>query len=48
MPGISTQPFSVNQKTYNPPSKPVVVICADGSADEYFNAAIVRDRMPNL
>lgn len=45
---ISTQSFTANGITYNPPPKPVVVICMDGSADEYYNAAIARDRMPNL
>lgn len=48
MSSISTKPFSVNQIQYNPPPVPVVVICADGSSDEYFNASLVRDRMPNL
>src|SRR3989337_4063741 len=48
MSNISTQSFSVNNKTYYPPSKPIVVICADGSSDEYFNASLVRDRMPHL
>ncbi|HBJ84520.1 MAG TPA: phosphonoacetate hydrolase, partial [Verrucomicrobiales bacterium] len=40
--------FTVNHRTYNPPSKPVVVICLDGSADEYLDCAIVRGLMPNL
>jgi phosphonoacetate hydrolase len=31
-----------------PPQRPVVVICLDGSADEYLDAALVRGRMPNL
>src|ERR671931_1617999 len=48
MPRFETNPFTVNGRTYNPPARPVVVICLDGSADEYFNAALVRDRMPNL
>jgi len=45
---ISTQPFSVNGKTYHPAAQPIVVICMDGSADEYYNAALARDRVPNL
>jgi phosphonoacetate hydrolase len=45
---ISTQSFYVNGKTYQPPAKPIVVICMDGSADEYYNASLVRDRMPHL
>lgn len=45
---ISTQPFSANGKTYAPPAKPIVVICIDGSADEYLDTTLVYDRMPNL
>jgi len=45
---ISTQPFLVNGKTYNPPAQPIVVICVDGSADEYYNTTLAHDRMPNL
>jgi phosphonoacetate hydrolase len=40
--------FTVNKRTYNLPNCPVVVICLDGSADEYLDAALVRGRMPNL
>lgn len=40
--------FSVNHRTYNPPAKPVVVVCLDGSADEYLDCAIARGFMPNL
>src|SRR6266699_1003143 len=45
---ISTESFSVNGRAYHPPARPVVVICLDGSADEYLDAAMVRGRMPNL
>jgi len=48
MNNISTKPFSVNGKTYSPPAKPVVVICMDGSADEYLDTTMLHDRMPNL
>jgi phosphonoacetate hydrolase len=48
MSSISTRTFSVNKKTYQPAGKPIVVICVDGSGDEYYNASLVRDRMPNL
>lgn len=44
----STQPFVANNITYTPPANPIVVICADGSADEYYNTTLARDRMPNL
>ncbi len=40
--------FTVNHRTYNPPAKPVVVICLDGSADEYLDCALARGLMPNL
>lgn len=45
---ISTQSFSVNGKTYSPSAKPIVVICIDGSADEYLDVTLAHDRMPNL
>src|SRR2546430_10792458 len=45
---ISTRPFTVNGRLYQPPARPVIVICLDGSADEYLDAAIARGRMPNL
>lgn len=45
---ISTQSFSANGKTYSPAAKPIVVICIDGSADEYLDTTLVYDRMPNL
>src|SRR4051794_10789897 len=44
----ATVAFTVNGRTYRPPPRPIVVICLDGSADEYFDAALVRGRMPNL
>lgn len=40
--------FSVNGRTYRANHRPIVVICLDGSADEYFDAALVRGCMPNL
>ncbi len=45
---ISTRSFTVNGKTYTPPARPVVVICLDGSADEYLDITLAHDRMPNL
>lgn len=45
---ISTRSFTANGKTYTPPPRPVVVICLDGSADEYLDATMAHDRMPNL
>src|SRR5919198_1737801 len=45
---FQTNPFNVNGRTYTPPARPIVVICLDGSSDEYLDAALVRGRMPNL
>ena len=45
---ISCKPFTANGKAYSPPECPVVVVCMDGSSDEYLNAALARKRMPNL
>src|SRR5688572_2105125 len=45
---ISTQAFSVNGRKYQPQAKPIVVICIDGSADEYLDTTMSFDRMPNL
>ena len=44
----SANAFTVNQRTYHPPARPIVGICLDGSADEYFDAALARGRMPHL
>jgi len=38
----------VNGRVYRPPARPIVVVCLDGSADDYLDAALVRGRMPNL
>ena len=48
MNSISTQEFSVNGRKYQPAAKPIVVICIDGSADEYLDTSMSFDRMPNL
>jgi phosphonoacetate hydrolase len=45
---ISDKPFSVNGKKYVPAARPIVVVCMDGSADEYYNAALVKDKIPGL
>jgi phosphonoacetate hydrolase len=44
----ATRTFAVNGRTYASPPRPIVVICLDGSADEYLDAALARGRMPNL
>ena len=45
---ISTEVFEANGKKYLPMAKPIVVICIDGSADEYIDTTMSFDRMPNL
>jgi phosphonoacetate hydrolase len=44
----STEPFVVNARRYALPRRIVAVVCLDGSADEYLDAALARGRMPNL
>lgn len=45
---LSTQSFRANDRSYVSPAAPVVVICLDGSADEYLDSTLARDRMPNM
>ncbi|MFC4993831.1 phosphonoacetate hydrolase [Rubritalea tangerina] len=40
--------FSVNNRSYNLPSRPVAVICIDGCADEYISESIAQGYMPRL
>ena len=40
--------FTVNDRHYRVPARPVVVICIDGGADEYFSAAMCRGRLPHI
>ncbi len=47
MKSTATQ-FEVNGRSYETRAIPVAVICLDGSADEYLNAALARGLMPNL
>ena len=39
---------SLNQKNYTLPSVPVVVICADGWANEYISLGFAHGELPNL
>lgn len=40
--------FTVNDRTYTPPHRPIVGICLDGSSDEYLDAALTHGCMPHL
>jgi phosphonoacetate hydrolase len=44
----STTRFTCNDRHYHLPDNPVAVLCLDGSADEYLDAAMARGRMPHL
>lgn len=46
-PPVSTT-FSVNDRTYNVPARPIAVICIDGCGDEYLSTSIAQGRMPNV
>src|SRR5512147_3087460 len=39
---------TVNNRTYAVPTKPVVVVCIDGSEPEYFADGLKRGLLPNL
>ncbi|WP_437194075.1 phosphonoacetate hydrolase [Planctomicrobium sp. SH527] len=45
---IAATSFEANGRRYHPPARPIVVVCIDGSADEYLDATLARRRMPNL
>ncbi|MGF1704094.1 phosphonoacetate hydrolase [Photobacterium makurazakiensis] len=40
--------LTINNRQYRLPSQPVVVICIDGNAPEYFEEAIKQGRMPYM
>lgn len=40
--------FTVNDRTYRPPARPIAVICIDGCADEYLSVSLAQGFMPNL
>ena len=43
----ATNEFTVNDRTYRPPARPVAVICIDGCADEYLDTSLAL-RRPEL
>lgn len=45
---ISSQPFTINNRTYRPAARPLVAVCIDGCGDEYLDATLAHDRMPHL
>ena len=45
---IIVSTISLNQKSYTLPSIPVVVICADGWANEYISLGFAHGELPNL
>jgi phosphonoacetate hydrolase len=48
MPSAKPVCFQVNGRSYRAPARLIVVICLDGSGDEYLDAALARGKMPNL
>ncbi|MFD0892873.1 phosphonoacetate hydrolase [Luteolibacter ambystomatis] len=38
--------FAANNRSYNPPARPIAVLCIDGCADEYISASIAAGKMP--
>lgn len=48
MNNISTNSFQANGINYNPSNKPIVVICIDGSADEYLDVTAAHGRLKSL
>ncbi|HLV79264.1 MAG TPA: phosphonoacetate hydrolase, partial [Chthonomonadaceae bacterium] len=40
--------FHVNGREYQPPTRPIVVICLDGCADEYLDISLARGKMPHM
>lgn len=45
---LTPTPFTVNGRDYDPPASPIAVICIDGSADEYIDAAIAGGVAPHF
>lgn len=45
---VATKPFSVNGIQFRPEAKPIVVVCIDGSANEYLDTTLFHDRLPNF
>ncbi|HEX5026018.1 MAG TPA: phosphonoacetate hydrolase [Agriterribacter sp.] len=48
MAAIASRPFTANGIDYRPKPQPIVVICIDGSADEYLDITAAHNRLPNL
>ena len=40
--------FTINDRSYSLPNRPIAVICIDGCADEYISESIAQGRMPRL
>lgn len=45
---MQSMSFAANGRRYDPPARPIAVICIDGCADEYVSASIAAKRMPRL
>jgi len=40
--------FEVNGRWYDPPSRPIVVVCIDGCGDEYLSTSMAAGRLPHM
>ena len=45
---FSRESFQLNGRMYAPPDRPLVVVCIDGCADEYIDAAMALGRVPAM
>ncbi len=45
---FSRESFQLNGRLYAPPDRPLVVVCIDGCADEYIDAAMALGRVPAM
>ena len=48
MDSIAANHFEVNGRSYQPPARPIAVLCLDGCSDDYIDTAIEHRRMPVL
>ena len=47
IPIVATE-FTVNERSYKLKNKPIVVLCLDGCSDEYLDASLAKNCIPNI
>ena len=45
---IPSEPFFINGIQFKPVAKTIVIVCIDGSANEYLDTTLSHDRLPNF